>query len=221
MKIAIIGASGKTGQKLVDGALARGHRVVAVCRDASVGKLEAYSGHDDVEIFTSDVISREPFLLGALQGCDGVAAILLSVRKLKSTDLVASLEKAAEVHGIKRFVFTAGEVTAEPTAGETFTRRQRFMKALGLAISWVTPFSVGDMINASALVQSHEDWDWSIVRAPTLHDAAPVGYRFCALNDIDSQDAISREDYAACMLDILDGKVVQRGMLSIISDVSN
>ena len=39
MKIAIIGASGKLGLRLVETSLERGHQVVAVCRHGSIGKL--------------------------------------------------------------------------------------------------------------------------------------------------------------------------------------
>ena len=42
MKVAIIGASGKTGTKLVRESLKRGYQVVAVCRYSSVEKLDEF-----------------------------------------------------------------------------------------------------------------------------------------------------------------------------------
>ena len=45
MKICIIGASGKLGRYMVQHALDRGHQVVGVCRERSVGKLDPYKEH--------------------------------------------------------------------------------------------------------------------------------------------------------------------------------
>ena len=42
-KVCIIGASGKLGKYMVQHALDRGYEVVAVCREQSVGKLDAFS----------------------------------------------------------------------------------------------------------------------------------------------------------------------------------
>jgi putative NADH-flavin reductase len=44
MKVCIIGASGKLGRYMVQHALDRGYEVVGVCRERSVGKLEAFKG---------------------------------------------------------------------------------------------------------------------------------------------------------------------------------
>ena len=44
MKVCIVGASGKLGKYMVQHALDRDYNVVGVCREESVGKLEAFEG---------------------------------------------------------------------------------------------------------------------------------------------------------------------------------
>jgi uncharacterized protein YbjT (DUF2867 family) len=44
MRVCIVGASGKLGRYMVQHALDRGYEVVGVCREESVGKLDAFKG---------------------------------------------------------------------------------------------------------------------------------------------------------------------------------
>ena len=44
MRVCIVGASGKLGQYMVQQSLDRGDEVVGVCREQSVGKLDAFKG---------------------------------------------------------------------------------------------------------------------------------------------------------------------------------
>lgn len=74
MKICIIGASGKLGQYMVQHALDRGYEVVGVCRERSVGKLDAFRGRITVipgQTNDPQVIKK------AVAGCDGVLTVLV------------------------------------------------------------------------------------------------------------------------------------------------
>ena len=217
MNLAIIGACGKLGTELVREALGRGFETVAVCRDGSTGKLGALAGQNGCTVATAPVVSDAAMLTRALAGCDAVAAISISVGRLKATELVDSLVRATGVNGITRMVFTAGEVTAVPEPGERFTFRQKLMKAAGLLISMVTPYSMADMIAASGRVRQQTQWKWNIVRAPTLVDAEPVGYRFCDLSEITSKHSLPRKDYAAALIDTLADPEPPRRALTVMA----
>lgn len=67
MRVCAIGASGKLGMFMVGHALDRGHEVLPVCREQSVGKLDEFQGRIRVVPGTTnnrDVIRR------AVAGCD-------------------------------------------------------------------------------------------------------------------------------------------------------
>ena len=200
MKVAIIGASGKTGTKLVRELLNRGYQVVAVCRHSSVEKLDEFTDRDGFTVMTASAVADEVTLIQALAGCDAVVAVLIAVRCLKATELVTSLAKATAANGVKRLLFTAGEVTAVREEGEVYTLRQRFMLALIPIIMRLTPYSVTDMLKASVMVSQQPDWEWTIVCAPTLRDTPPVGYRACKISEVTSAHALSREDYVCGLL---------------------
>jgi len=156
MKVAIIGATGKTGMKLVEKSLSMGYDVAAVCRDSSVAKLVEISKNRKLSIFSAPIISDVGMLNEALAACDGVVVIMMAAGKLKATELVSSLESAALRNGIKRFAFTAGEITVVKEQNEQFTFRQKVMLAFAGAIMWLSPFSLTDMRKASLMIRMQD-----------------------------------------------------------------
>lgn len=218
MKIAIIGASGKTGTTVAREALKRGHQIVAVCRTSSADKMKEFSDHQDCTVIAAPLVSGAPTLTKALAGCDAVVAVLISVGQLKATELVRSLAEAAAANGVTRLVFTAGEVTAAPERGETYTLRQNIMLRVFSFISLLTPFSMADMILSSILIRQQTNWNWTIIRAPTLNDAPVTGYRLCEIHDVTAKHALSRQDYAKCMLDSLENQNHYRRTLTVLPD---
>lgn len=218
MKVAIIGASGKTGLQLVHASLKRGYQVVAVCRDASIRKLDEFAGRDGCTVITAPVVSDEDTLTQTLTGCDAVVAVPISVQHLKATELVMSLVHATAANGVKRLVFTAGEITTGLEQDEKHTLRQRVMRPFYTLLTWFTPYSLADMRKAAALIKQQADWEWTIVRAPTLTEAPPVGYRWCGISEVTLKDSLSREDYASCLLDSLNEPAHHRHTLTVVSD---
>ncbi|NBC10298.1 MAG: NAD(P)H-binding protein [Planctomycetes bacterium] len=209
MHLALIGAAGRTGAHLISEALRRGHTVAAVCRDASRHRLDAYADDPRVTVFAAPVVSDRAMLDRALAGCDAAVAIPISAGQLKAPDLIDALAAAGRVHGVKRFAFTAGEITAGRDPGERYTLRQRLMFAVFAPIMLVTPYSLTGMIEAGRRIRRH-DWDWTIVRAPWLTDAPAAGYRLGDLAGITRRDSLARADYAAALLDCLTDPAASR-----------
>lgn len=74
MKICIVGASGKLGKHMVQHALDLGYEVVAVCRERSTSKLDAFKGR--ITIIPGATNDRE-VIKRAVAGCDGVLTVLV------------------------------------------------------------------------------------------------------------------------------------------------
>jgi uncharacterized protein YbjT (DUF2867 family) len=74
MRVCIVGASGKLGRYMVRHALDRGHEVVAVCREQSIGKLDAFKR----QISVVPGATNDPEVIRrAVAGCDGVLVVLV------------------------------------------------------------------------------------------------------------------------------------------------
>jgi NAD(P)-dependent dehydrogenase (short-subunit alcohol dehydrogenase family) len=73
-KVCIVGASGKLGRYMLQHALDRGYEVVGVCREKSVGKLDAFKGR--ITIFPGATNDRE-VIKRAVTGCDDVLTVLV------------------------------------------------------------------------------------------------------------------------------------------------
>ena len=74
MRVCIVGASGKLGKYMVQQALDRGCEVVGVCRERSVGKLDAFKGR--ITVVPGATNDRE-VIKRAVAGCDGVLVVLV------------------------------------------------------------------------------------------------------------------------------------------------
>jgi NAD(P)-dependent dehydrogenase (short-subunit alcohol dehydrogenase family) len=73
-KVCIVGASGKLGRYMVQHALDRGYKVVGVCREESVGKLDAFEGRITI---VPGATNDPEVIKSAVAGCDGVLVVLV------------------------------------------------------------------------------------------------------------------------------------------------
>jgi len=110
MRIAVTGATGYIGGRLVPRLIAEGHEVVCPARNPA--KLAGRSWTDDVEAVTADVLQPDT-LVDALAGCD-VAYYLIhsmgSADSFRDADRIAATNfaEAAEEAGVGRIIYLGG-----------------------------------------------------------------------------------------------------------------
>lgn len=161
MKVAVIGAAGKTGRLAVAEALVRGHEVVAVVRDPARVAL----AHERLTTAQADA-RDEAELTAALAGADAVISTLgrssqgKAVQPVFTAAMRATLA-AMRTNGASRLaVISAQGVGAESDAG--LALGLRVMRALlGKAVD--------DMREMERLVMG-SDLQWTIARPGGLSD---------------------------------------------------
>jgi putative NADH-flavin reductase len=109
----VFGATGQTGKHFTSAALRDGHRVRALVRNP--GKLPV--GSPNLEIRQGS-ITEVPDLDGLVDGVDAVVSMLADARMQKqrkiNTAFVRELVPAMRRHGVTRFLYQAGGLSAPP-----------------------------------------------------------------------------------------------------------
>jgi len=192
MKVLILGASGKTGRLVVDRALAKGHEVTALVRDA------AKFTHPNVRVLTGDATNRED-VQKAVAGQDAVIDTIGGPTPYKDT----ALERTA-----------AQNVIDAMQAGNA--RRLIVISMMGLGDSKdQTPFWYEHILMPTFLRGSTKDkaaleaevsqsgLDFVITRPPILKDDPPTGSTH-VLDSGATGHKITRADLANFLVDQLE-----------------
>jgi putative NADH-flavin reductase len=198
MKLTIFGATGATGTSLTEQALAAGHQVTAVVRDAARFTVPA---NPRLRVVTADIMDPAS-ISPAVEGADAVISAIGPRGTGPTTviqDSVRSIIAAMEKTGTRRFVQVSGSVVADegespymrylvkPVARRTFLRHVCADMRAG-----------EEEIRRSGL-------DWTILRPPALTAKAATGtYRTAIDRNLPHGFQVSRADLAACMLAVLD-----------------
>ncbi len=202
MRTCIVGGSGKLGKYMVQHALDRGHEVVVVCREQSVGKLAEFEGRIDVVPGATDdreVIER------AVAGCDGVLVVLVprGVHGYASGTAQAVLDHAQPG---ARLVFSCGwHITRD--GQDVYSWRLKALVSVGGRLARLARFAdLDDQVEACRRIFA-SDTRWTVVRGSDLEEddseGLPVWSRHVG-DPILESNITRRVDFALFMVEALE-----------------
>ncbi len=200
-KVCIVGASGKLGQYMVRHALDRDYEVVAVCRERSVGKLDAFKGRITV---VPGATNDRAVIKRAVAGCDGVLVVLApwGVQQYSSGTAQAVLDHARPG---ARLVFSCGwHITRD--GQDVYSRKLRaIVKVFGPLARLARFAELDDQVEACRRVFA-SDTRWTVVRGSDLEEGEsqglPVWSRHVG-DPILESNVTRRVDFALFMVEAL------------------
>lgn len=192
MKILIFGASGATGQQLVEQALEQGYLVSAVVRTPDKLKIM----HPNLKVLEGDVVDANA-VQNAVNDQDAVLCALGAASPFKFdqdvVDGVSNIIIAMEQSAVKRFIYLS------------FIGVGESRNDAGFIIKYIAPVLLKTEIQGHKLREKsirESNLEWTIIQAPTLTNGIKRGaYRFG--ENIRAKSftcTISRADLAAFML---------------------
>jgi len=204
MRIAIFGATGRTGHPLVEQALERGHEVVAFVRDPT-GLSTTARESDRLSVVDGDVYSGEG-VERAVAGDGGAVDAVVSVLGQSPegpddllTEAGRHMLAAMDHHGVDRFVTLVGAGVREE--GESVTLGGKVMGAL---LKLVARSVLEDARDHVEMVRA-SDTEWTVVRGPRLTEDAHTGeFRNGMDLTLGMRDTAARANVAEFVLDCLE-----------------
>jgi len=201
-RIAVFGATGRTGQQLLIQARERGLQVRALARNPEkLGELR------DNVVAVEGTVTDPTAVKRALSGSDAVLSVVGHSRDsppdlltVASVNIVAAMRK----EGLRRLVILTDVGVEDPSDRPTLT-----LKILRTVFSRVSKKLARDS-TAAALVTSESGVDWTLVRAPILIDGPRTSsYKVGALARGMSL-RVRRADVAEFMLScVVDGRFIR------------
>ena len=202
MKVCIVGASGKLGQYLVQHALDRGHEVIGVCREHSLGKLDAFKGRITVipgATNDRDVIKR------AVAECDGVLTVLVprGVHGYSTGTAQVVLDGAPPE---ARLVFSCGwHITRD--GQDVYSWKLKALVKIGGGLARIARFAdLDDQVEACRRVFA-SDTRWTVVRGSDLEEGESQGLPVWSRHVGDpvlQSNSTRRVDFARFMVEALE-----------------
>ena len=194
MKLAILGATGRTGRPLTEQALAAGHDVTALVRTPAKLGLD----HPALTVVQGDALNAAD-VARAVEGAD---AVLLTLGHAKGSppDLMArsaqTVVSAMEKHGVRRVVTETGAGVSDPKdpGGLGPKIMSGLMKVVAKNLLADSEAHV-DTFRRSGL-------EWTAVRAPRLTNGPRTGDYKAGYFSMGPGHSVARADVADLMLDL-------------------
>jgi NAD(P)-dependent dehydrogenase (short-subunit alcohol dehydrogenase family) len=169
-RVCIVGASGKLGQYMVQHALDRGYEVVGVCREQSVGRLDAFKGR--ISVAPGATNDRE-LIRRAVDGCDGVLTVLVprGVHGYSTGTAQAVLDYAPPG---ARLMFSCGwHITLD--GQDVYSLKLKALVRIGGPLARLVHFAdLNDQVEACTRVFA-SDTRWTVVRGSDLEEGESQG----------------------------------------------
>ncbi|WP_348613017.1 NAD(P)-dependent oxidoreductase [Halobaculum rarum] len=203
MRIAVFGATGRTGRPLVDQALDRGHEVVAFVRDAT-SLPSAIRDDDRVSVIEGDAY-RGDGIDRAIGGDDPVDAVVSVLGQSSDgpDDLLTEAGRhvlaAMDRHGVDRLVTLVGAGVREE--GESVSLGG---KVMGSLLKLLARSTLEDAVDHVESVRA-SDARWTVVRGPRLTEGPHTGeFRHGTDLALGMRDAAARANVAEFVLECLE-----------------
>ncbi|MBP0618448.1 NAD(P)-dependent oxidoreductase [Cupriavidus consociatus] len=187
MHIAIIGATGRVGTRLIDEALRRGHQVTAISRQAS--GLPARAG-----LTTKDVDGTDSAALAAALAGNDVVISTARFAQLNAQQVTSAVRQA----GVPRLLVVGGAGSLHVAPDVQLVDTPTFPEAYK-----TEALSGRDFLNA---LRGEQQIDWTFLSPSALFEPGERTGKFrigeeTLLSDAAGKSWISMEDYAIAMLD--------------------
>uniref|UniRef100_UPI003AABE490 flavin reductase (NADPH)-like n=1 Tax=Centroberyx gerrardi TaxID=166262 RepID=UPI003AABE490 len=214
MKIAVLGATGQTGQHLVNQALQQGHIVTAIVRNP--GKLSVQ--HDRLKVVEADVFSANSLKAhfkgqDVIMSCLGFPACFLSGVTGYTLSMSAVVSAMREARVTRIITMTSWYTQPESGAQSSLLIRFLLLPMIRSVLS--------NMYDMEHFLKKTEDVTWTVVRPPGLKNLPASAQEFLTHEGYFVPDSsgnpagsmVARGDVARFMLSLLNSNAwVKKGV---------
>lgn len=191
--VALFGATGKTGRRVLDRAVGAGMSVRALVRDPA--KLAVRS--DRLTVVGGDILDPDS-VAQTVSGSDAVLSVFGHVRGSPATiqtDGTRNIVEAMQTAGVRRIVTLSGG----GLRADGYDRPGAADRVIRLLLKSLAGHVLADAEGHLKVLQE-SDLDWTVVRGPRLTEKPGMGSYRVSWVGVNSSTKISRDDLADFIL---------------------
>ena len=197
MKVAVLGASGRVGERVVALLLAEGHEVIAISRHYDLVRATDHLRVENVDVHDASAVAR------AVRGAEAIISAVSSWGS-EDGDVLASAMRAIipamQAQRIRRLVSLTGN--AAFSSDDTPTLAQKANRAM---LHKLAPKVLEDGEEHIRLLQQ-SDIDWTVLRSPVMNNLGKETYKLSAKLSGGAATINSQAVAKALVAQIQDGK---------------